>query len=73
MDDLLQEVRQGVRMIAKNPGFTLVAGDLSEKTLADFAGTNVILNIVPSFETGTCAISVKTFNTDILEHLTETT
>jgi len=44
------------------PDFTLVAGDLSEKTLADFAGKNVILNIVPSFDTGTCALSVKTFN-----------
>lgn len=44
------------------PDFTLVAGDLSEKKLADFAGKNVILNIVPSFDTGTCATSVKTFN-----------
>ncbi len=44
------------------PGFTLVAADLSEKTLADFAGKNVIINIVPSFDTGTCATSVKTFN-----------
>lgn len=44
------------------PNFTLVAGDLSEKSLADFAGKNVILNIVPSFDTGTCATSVKTFN-----------
>ena len=44
------------------PDFTLVAGDLGEKKLADFAGKNVILNIVPSFDTGTCALSVKTFN-----------
>ncbi len=44
------------------PEFTLVAGDLSEKSLADFAGKNIILNIVPSFDTGTCALSVKTFN-----------
>ncbi|MDB4370730.1 thiol peroxidase [Mariniblastus sp.] len=48
---------------ATAPGFTLVAGDLSEKTMADFQGKNVILNIVPSFDTGTCALSVKTFNT----------
>lgn len=47
---------------SKAPDFTLVAGDLSEKGLADFAGKNVILNIVPSFDTGTCALSVKTFN-----------
>ena len=44
------------------PDFTLVGPDLSEKSLADFAGKNVILNIVPSFDTGTCATSVKTFN-----------
>ena len=47
---------------ASAPDFTLVAGDLSENTLANFAGKNVILNIVPSFDTGTCAMSVKTFN-----------
>ena len=44
------------------PAFTLVAGDLSEKTLADFAGKNVVLNIVPSLDTPTCATSAKTFN-----------
>ncbi len=44
------------------PDFTLVAGDLSEKSLADFAGKTVVLNIVPSFDTGTCATSIKTFN-----------
>lgn len=47
---------------AAAPGFTLVAGDLSEKKLSDFAGKNVILNIVPSFDTGICALSVKKFN-----------
>ena len=44
------------------PNFKLVAADLSEKTLADFAGKNVIINIVPSFDTPTCAMSVKRFN-----------
>ena len=44
------------------PDFTLVAGDLSEKSLTDFSGKNIILNVVPSFDTGTCATSVKTFN-----------
>jgi thiol peroxidase len=44
------------------PAFTLVAGDLSEKTLADYAGKQVVLNIVPSLDTGTCATSAKTFN-----------
>lgn len=47
---------------SKLPEFKLVAGDLSEKTLADFSGKNVVLNIVPSLDTGTCATSAKTFN-----------
>ncbi len=42
--------------------FTLVAADLSEKTLADFKGSKVVLNIFPSLDTGTCAASVRYFN-----------
>ena len=44
--------------------FTLVASNLSEKSLADFAGKRVVLNIFPSIDTGTCAASVRHFNTD---------
>lgn len=44
------------------PGFKLVAGDLSEKTLADFEGQRLILNIVPSVDTGICAASARRFN-----------
>jgi thiol peroxidase len=44
------------------PDFELVGADLAEKKLADFAGKNIILNIFPSLDTGTCATSVKTFN-----------
>ena len=44
------------------PAFTLVGGDLSESTLATFEGKNVVLNIVPSFDTPVCATSVKSFN-----------
>ncbi|MEM7456689.1 MAG: thiol peroxidase [Planctomycetota bacterium] len=47
---------------AAAPDFTLVAGDLSEKTLADFSGKTVILSIVPSLDTPVCATSAKTFN-----------
>ena len=47
---------------ADAPAFTLVGGDLADVTLASFAGKKVILNIVPSFDTGTCAASVKKFN-----------
>lgn len=44
------------------PDFTLVAANLSEVTLADFAGQRLILNIFPSIDTGVCAMSVRRFN-----------
>lgn len=42
--------------------FQLVKNDLSIATLADFAGSKLVLNIFPSIDTGTCATSVRTFN-----------
>ena len=47
------------------PGFTLVAGDLGEVTLDSLKGKKVVMNIVPSFDTPTCATSVKKFNADV--------
>jgi len=44
------------------PNFSLTAGDLSQKSLSEFAGKRVILNIFPSVDTGTCAASVRHFN-----------
>lgn len=46
----------------KAPDFKLVKGDLTEVTLADFAGKKLILNIFPSIDTGVCASSVRNFN-----------
>jgi thiol peroxidase len=46
----------------KAPAFKLTAVDLSQKSLSDFAGKKVILNIFPSIDTGTCATSVREFN-----------
>ena len=46
--------------IAKD--FSLVKGDLSSATLNDFKGKKLILNIFPSIDTGTCAMSVRNFN-----------
>jgi thioredoxin-dependent peroxiredoxin len=46
------------------PQFTLVGGDLSEKSLADFAGKKKILNIVPSLDTGVCQASARRFNSE---------
>ena len=42
--------------------FKLISIDLSEKTLSDFKGKNLVLNIFPSIDTGTCAASVRNFN-----------
>ena len=44
------------------PQFQLVKTDLSVATLADFAGSKLVLNIFPSVDTGTCAASVRHFN-----------
>ena len=46
----------------KAPDFQLTGVDLSKKSLADFGGSRLILNIFPSIDTGTCATSVRTFN-----------
>lgn len=46
----------------KAPNFELLKTDLSKATLAEFAGSKVILNIYPSVDTGTCATSTRTFN-----------
>ena len=44
------------------PAFSLVAGDLSDLTLAALAGKRKVLNIFPSIDTPTCATSVRKFN-----------
>lgn len=47
---------------SKAPEFQLVKQDLSRTSLADFAGSKLVLNIFPSIDTNTCATSVRTFN-----------
>jgi thiol peroxidase len=49
------------------PNFTLIKNDLSETSLADYAGHKVVLNIFPSIDTGTCAQSVRQFNQEAAE------
>lgn len=44
------------------PGFALTAEDLSEKTLDQYKGKKVVLNIFPSIDTSVCAASVRKFN-----------
>ena len=51
----------------KAKDFKLTANDLSIKTLKDFEGHRVILNIFPSVDTGVCATSSRTFNREASE------
>lgn len=44
------------------PDFSLVAKDLADVGLVAFAGKRKILNIFPSIDTPTCAMSVRQFN-----------
>jgi thiol peroxidase len=47
---------------SKAPDFKLRKADLSEVTLASYAGSRLVLNIFPSIDTPTCAKSVRQFN-----------
>jgi thiol peroxidase len=44
------------------PDFHLVDGKLNDVRLADYSGKRIILNIVPSLDTPTCATSARKFN-----------
>ena len=52
---------------SKAPEFKVTQSDLSDVSLKDFAGKKVILNIFPSIDTGTCAMSVRKFNAEASE------
>ncbi|MFT5725509.1 MAG: thiol peroxidase [Bacteroidia bacterium] len=52
--------------------FKLIGIDLSVKTLGDFKGKNLVLNIFPSIDTSTCATSVRNFN-KMASDVTDTT
>ncbi|MDR3416127.1 MAG: thiol peroxidase [Nevskia sp.] len=44
------------------PGFRLVDANLKDVSLHDYAGKRKVLNIFPSIDTPTCAMSVRKFN-----------
>lgn len=44
--------------------FKLVNEKLEEKTLSDYSGKRIILNIFPSIDTGICAESARKFNVE---------
>lgn len=47
------------------PAFKLTKSDLSDVGLEAFAGKKKILNIVPSLDTGVCALSAKRFDREV--------
>lgn len=49
----------------KAPDFTLVATDLSEKTLRDYAGKKKVLSVNPSLDTGVCQATARQFNASL--------
>ena len=46
------------------PDFLLTGTDLADKSLKDYAGKKVILNIFPSIDTPVCAISTRRFDSE---------
>ena len=48
--------------VARN--FLLTANNLEDKTLADYAGKAILLNVFPSLDTSVCAMSVRRFNAE---------
>lgn len=50
------------------PDFCLTTSELADVGLAAFAGKKKLLNIVPSLDTGICALSAKAFNTQAKAH-----
>lgn len=53
---------------AEAPGFRLVNAELRDVTLRDYAGRRKVLNIFPSIDTDTCALSVRAFNQHAAAH-----
>ena len=47
---------------SKAPDFRLTRTDLTDVSLADYAGKRKVLSIVPSLDTPTCAMSARRFN-----------
>lgn len=60
--DAIETVGELPKVGEQAPDFTIVKDDLSDLNLADLKGQRVVLNIFPSVDTGTCAMSVRQFN-----------
>lgn len=47
------------------PDFTLLGGDLSPQTLADYKGKVLLITTVPSLDTGVCDMETRRFNKEV--------
>ena len=50
------------------PDFLLTDIHLQDKSLKDFAGKTLVLNIFPSIDTAVCSMTVRRFNQDIVKY-----
>ena len=48
----------------KAPDFSVLANDLSPRSLADYNGKVCIISVVPSLDTGVCDLQTKRFNAE---------
>lgn len=53
---------------SRAPDFRLTDADLKDVSLADFKGKKKLLNIFPSIDTPTCALSTRKFNEYAAQH-----
>ena len=49
---------------AQAPDFSLIANDLSSKSLADYAGKVTVISVIPSIDTGVCSDQTRRFNVE---------
>lgn len=47
--------------------FSLIASDLSKKSLSDFDGMKKVISVVPSIDTGICSTQTRRFNQELSE------
>ena len=61
-DDPVQTAGDLPAVGSKAPNFKVTNSDLTDSTLSDYAGKNIVLNIFPSIGTSVCSASVRKFN-----------
>lgn len=49
----------------KAPDFTVLANDLSPRSLENYKGNKLLLSVVPSLDTGVCDMQTRRFNNEV--------